>query len=80
MTDELVEGDVRKSDLWDIWFQPGAFAYNRGFDPSKLGPNCLSCEKANECLGGCSANLFAATHQFHNDPYCHFGITTKPHS
>lgn len=72
MPDELVEGDLRKKDLWDIWFHPDSFAYNRRFSPDKLGPNCMSCDKAAECLGGCSACSYAATGSFHNNPYCFY--------
>ena len=79
MTDELSRGMYGKAISGTSGFNPAHLLWP-GFDPWKLGPNCLSCEKANQCLGGCSANSFAATHEFHNDPYCHFGITTKPHS
>ena len=70
MPEEIVEGDLRKDDLWNIWFREDAFPYSRHFSEGKLGPNCTGCEKAEECLGGCSSNSYAATGRFHNDPYC----------
>lgn len=70
LPDELIEGDLRKEDLWDIWFRPGSFAYSRNFSQDQLGPNCRFCDKALECLGGCSSSSYAATGSFHNDPYC----------
>lgn len=74
LPDELVEGDLRKNDLWSIWFHPDSFAYTRRFSYSELGSNCNSCNKAMECLGGCSSNSYAASGKFHNDPYCFYKI------
>lgn len=74
MPDELVEGDLRKNDLWDIWFHADAFAYNRHFKLDKMGPNCKACDKAEECMGGCSSNSYCATGKFHNDPYCFYKL------
>ena len=74
LPDELVEGDLRKNDLWSIWFNPESFAYTRHFSNSQLGSNCGSCDKAIECFGGCSSNSYAATNKFHNDPYCFYKI------
>lgn len=75
MSDNLIEGDLRKNKLWDIWFDENAFSYNRKFKTVDAGSNCTSCEKLDECKGGCSANSYAATNSFHNDPYCHYKIT-----
>jgi radical SAM protein with 4Fe4S-binding SPASM domain len=74
LPDDIVEGDLRKNDLWDIWFNPNSFAYTRKFSSDQLGVNCKSCDKANECLGGCSANSYTVTSKFHNDPYCYYKI------
>ena len=72
MPDELIEGDLRKKDLWDIWFSPDSFAYNRRFSPDELGSNCKSCDKAKECRGGCSACSYFSTGHFHDNPYCYY--------
>ncbi len=72
MPDEFVEGDLRESRLWDIWFRPDAFAYTRGFTCDQLGPNCRTCEKATECKGGCSSSSCCSTGQFHNDAFCFY--------
>ncbi len=68
--DEIVDGDLREQDLWDIWFDPGAFAHTRQFSVDDLGPACAGCEHGSVCKGGCSAMSYGATRQFHNDPYC----------
>ena len=72
--ENLIEGDLRKNDLWDIWFADTAFEFTRNFNVKDLGPNCKSCDKVLECKGGCSANSYAATEKFHNDPYCHYKL------
>jgi radical SAM protein with 4Fe4S-binding SPASM domain len=75
LPDEIVDGDLRKDDLWDIWFHQDSFNYTRHCSPDHLGPNCISCDKAVECKGGCSANSYAASGIFHNDPYCYYKIS-----
>lgn len=77
LPDQVVEGDLRESDLWDIWFHPNSFAYSRQFSPEKLGPHCMSCDKEDQCRGGCSAMSYGSTGRFHNDPYCFYGIAKR---
>jgi radical SAM protein with 4Fe4S-binding SPASM domain len=74
LPDEVVEGDLRKNDLWDIWFHPESFTFSRNFVLDQLGYNCISCDKGSECKGGCSVSSYAATGDFHNDPYCFYKI------
>lgn len=74
LPDKFIEGDLRKNDLWSIWFNPNSFAYTRLFSYGDLGSNCNSCDKATECLGGCSSNSYSASGKFHNDPYCFYKI------
>jgi len=77
LPDEVIEGDLRQHDLWDIWFDPHSFAYTRQFSVEKLGPNCRSCNKAEQCHGGCSTMSYGNTGNFHNDPYCFYGIRKR---
>jgi radical SAM protein with 4Fe4S-binding SPASM domain len=74
MPGELTEGDLRERDLWDIWFHPDAFAYNRHFVESELGPHCQGCARGEECMGGCSSMSYGSTGRFHDDPFCFYGI------
>ncbi len=76
MPDELVEGDLRYNSLWDIWFHPNSFAYNRSYTKEDLGANCFSCEKGEECKGGCSSSSYVSTKTFHNDPFCFHRLNT----
>lgn len=68
--DHLIEGDLRKQDLWSIWFDKTSFIYNRRFLTKDLGENCTNCEFGEQCKGGCSVMSYTATQQFHNNPYC----------
>jgi radical SAM protein with 4Fe4S-binding SPASM domain len=70
MPDEFVEGDLRQRDLWDIWFDPNSFPYNRNFSTDSLGPNCRNCDLAETCHGGCSSMSYSCTGIMHNDPFC----------
>jgi radical SAM protein with 4Fe4S-binding SPASM domain len=78
MPDELAEGDLRNNDLWEIWFDPNAFKYNRKPSFDDLGENCKGCDKSEECLGGCSAMSYGVTGRLHNDPYCFYRFRKDP--
>jgi len=72
MPDNVSEGDLREKDLWEIWFDPESFQYNRNYSMNMLGENCQDCDKADLCQGGCSSMSYGATGIFHNDPYCFY--------
>lgn len=77
LPDEVVEGDLRKHDLWDIWFHRDSFRYTRQFSADALGHNCKSCRMAEQCKGGCSAMSYESTGFFRNDPFCFLAITER---
>jgi radical SAM protein with 4Fe4S-binding SPASM domain len=79
LPDNIVEGDLRQRDLWNIWFDSDSFVYSRQFSENKLGANCRSCDKAELCHGGCSAMSYGVTGDFHNDPYCFYRIRKHAH-
>jgi len=72
--DRFIEGNIREKCLSEIWENPKNFLYNRGFNKTKLGPNCTDCKYALECKGGCNAMSYTITNQFHNNPYCFYAI------
>jgi radical SAM protein with 4Fe4S-binding SPASM domain len=74
LPDQYVQGDLRKRSLWEIWFDENAFAFTRGFTRENLGPNCMSCDRGEQCKGGCSAMSVGYTGSFHNDPYCFYAM------
>jgi radical SAM protein with 4Fe4S-binding SPASM domain len=77
MPDDMIEGDLRQDDLWDIWFRDGAFAYTRQFSVDNMGPNCQGCALAEQCRGGCTSMSYVCTDHLHNDPYCFLGIQKR---
>ncbi|MBT3223789.1 MAG: radical SAM protein, partial [Proteobacteria bacterium] len=52
--DIFVEGNIRDSSLREIWFRPGAFAYNRCHTQSNLKGACARCDYGEMCRGGAS--------------------------
>lgn len=77
LIDGFIEGDLRKRDLWDIWFDPNSFSYTRKFLNKQLGSNCNNCDKSEQCRGGCSAKSYSYTSKLHNDPYCIYRVNSK---
>jgi radical SAM protein with 4Fe4S-binding SPASM domain len=77
LQDKFIEGDLRKNSLWDIWFDDNTFSYTRHFSTNMLGDKCDSCDKGEQCRGGCSAMSYGYTGIFHNDPFCHIGIMER---
>jgi radical SAM protein with 4Fe4S-binding SPASM domain len=77
LPDEVIEGDLRQNDLWDIWFRADAFVYTRQFSVDQMGPACHACDMAEQCKGGCSSMSYVCTRSFHNDPYCFYGIQRR---
>lgn len=75
--DNLIEGDIRERNLWNIWFDQNTFAYTRQFTPDDLGESCTGCEFGEQCKGGCMVMSYAATQRFHNDPFCFHSILTR---
>jgi radical SAM protein with 4Fe4S-binding SPASM domain len=77
LPDRFVEGNLREHDLWDIWFAAESFAFTRGFRVAQLGAACRGCQWGEQCQGGCSAMAYASTGEFHHNPYCFHGLSTK---
>ena len=73
----FVEGNIRTTSLTNIWENPDNFSYNRKFDESLLGPNCMSCQFRLRCKGGCNSVSYSLTKKFHNDPYCFYHLENE---
>jgi len=72
--DSMVEGNILKRSIVDIWNDPKAFSYNRTFSIKDLGENCKDCKYGQSCRGGCLGMSTAFTNKPHNDPYCFYKI------
>lgn len=71
----FVEGNVRDRSLREIWQDPQAFRYTRGFESSNLKGTCSGCEYGEVCRGGCTFMAVGATGKVGNNPYCLYRIT-----
>ncbi len=66
----FVEGNLQHEKLIDIWNKPGAFAYNREFDPEKAEGHCKGCRHLIKCRCGCSAQAYFSSGTVYNNPFC----------
>ena len=48
-----IEGNIKEKSLKEIWENPEAFSWRRKFTKENLKGDCLRCEYAEKCLGGC---------------------------
>ena len=78
--DWTIEGDLRRDDLWTIWFRPDAFAHLREFTVGNADGTCRNCDVAAECRGGCQAMSLATAGVWHADPYCYRRLLKKSSS
>lgn len=71
MYDErFIEGNLRERTLRDIWEDPQAFSYNRGFKPSLLTGECAACPEGRRCAGGCRSYNYFVHGRLYEAPYC----------
>jgi MoaA/NifB/PqqE/SkfB family radical SAM enzyme len=66
----FVEGNVRRQRLDAIWYRPGAFAYNREFQPRQLTGACAACSHGALCRGGARCVSAAVAGTLTEDPLC----------
>ncbi len=69
-SESFIEGNVRREPLAAIWNRPGAFAYNRAFDPCQLAGRCRDCERGPVCRGGCRGSCFFNSGGLFENRYC----------
>jgi len=74
LSDEFIEGNIRKRNIIDILNDPNSFAYNRKFTIEKLGENCKQCKHGHICKGGCTTRSYSMTGSAHNDPFCFYRV------
>lgn len=72
---ELIEGNIRKDDLMEIWRSDKTFLYNRR--PQKLEKHCKSCKHNKICRGGCKALMYCLTGDLKYNPMCLHHLESK---
>jgi len=70
--DRFVEDNLRRRPLKDIWEDPKAFAWNRGFTEEQLGGFCAVCRYRDICRGGCAWTAYSHTSNRFDNPYCFY--------
>lgn len=57
--ENLIEGNITITSLYDIWTAPNSFSYNRKFRQNMLKGKCANCDTWEKCTAGCrSFNYF----------------------
>ena len=74
LSDDFIEGNIRKRSIKEIWSDSDSFLYSRKFDKKILGKNCKKCKYGLECKGGCTTRSSSITKSIHNDPFCFYRI------
>ncbi len=77
MEDSTMEGNVRDTDICEIWNSETAFSYSRKFKTADAGENCAHCDHIDKCKGGCNEMSLMKTGRLHNDPYCFNAIEKR---
>ncbi|UCD13402.1 MAG: radical SAM protein [Thermoplasmatales archaeon] len=70
LSDDYIDGNIKKRSINDIWNDPEAFSYNREFNKEDLQGECKGCKYGKTCMGGCLGVSIAETGELHHDPYC----------
>jgi radical SAM protein with 4Fe4S-binding SPASM domain len=70
MSEEFIEGNLRKNTLEEIWNKKDAFAYNRNFRKELLAGKCADCDKSEVCKGGCRQLNCFTTGNKHESLFC----------
>jgi radical SAM protein with 4Fe4S-binding SPASM domain len=73
---EYVGGNVRDTDLKEIWERAPSIGFMRERSTKDLWGHCKDCYYAAECLGGCSWTAHAIAGKPGNNPYCHHRALT----
>ena len=68
--DVFIEGSLRRRSLREIWEDPSAFAYNRGFSTERLTGRCAACAYGEYCRGGCRSYNYFMHKKLYESPVC----------
>ena len=70
----FIEGSIRKKKLFNIWYSPASFLWNRTIKKERLTGFCAQCRYGRRCRGGCvAARLAGSGDIFGENKYCSYG-------
>ncbi len=67
---EFIEGNVRQRPLAEIWNDPDAFRYTRGFCMDDLSGACAECHYGPLCKAGCTSAALSHSGDVGDNPMC----------
>ena len=70
----FLEGSLKEKSLEEIWYAPGAFAYNRDLNIQDLTGDCKDCRYASQCRGGARCVGASMVGKLTEDPYCFWAL------
>lgn len=74
----IIEGNLTKTSLREIWESDYSFAWNRNFEKSNLKGFCRDCQYADICLGGCSNSRYTLHGSINSEnDYCSYNYLVK---
>ena len=65
-----IEGNIRQRPLAEIWNDPDAFSYTRGFSLEDLQGFCAQCRYGPLCKAGCSSRALSHSGHLGDNPIC----------
>lgn len=75
---KFIEGNIKEKTLREIWENPSNFSWRRNFKKEDLKGDCLKCEHAIKCLGGCpNTRLSMKGDICSENPYCTYNLKLK---
>jgi len=77
LPDEFIEGNVRKRDIVDLWYDPNSFSFNRMFDKRKLRGECRNCRYSEICRAGCTNIAYHKKGTIYEFPWCLYKIEKR---
>ena len=70
MPDTMIEGNLRKIPLEEMWRSPRHFRYNRHPEQFPLTGHCATCALGRHCRAGCTSAAMAANGLVTENPMC----------
>ena len=75
--DRFIEGNVRKTSLFEIWTRSGAFAWNREMSQNNLTGFCKKCQYSSLCLAGCTTQKITINNDLYENGFCIYRVEVE---
>ncbi len=76
--ESMIEGNIRKRSLIDIWNDNSTFSWSRNMKKTDLGGDCATCTYGDVCLGGCpNTRLTLNGTLYSENVYCSYHLALE---